>query len=133
MNTHFSTLNLTLLVFWMEQSWQKWQPNHLCTSYFLSGPRQLKSAWMLWCQPCGIDSSLIRILDKTTGWTKYFPGCPIGQNWQLCSSVHTILTRSPTAFLPETKCGYHHLISIVISTLSHTQSVPKHPCNYLMV
>lgn len=89
----------------------KWLPHHLCTSYFLAGPLQLKPAWMLWCWLCGVDFSLDRTLDKTTGWIKSLPGCPTIPNWQPCSSVPTILTRSLTAFLPETKwiaSGYHY-------------------------
>lgn len=105
----------------MKQRGQTWQPNQLCTSYFLSCLLKLKSAWTLWCQPCGIDSTLISILDRTTGWITYFPACPTGQNWQLCSSVHTILTRSPAAFPPETKwnkCRYYYVISCVIKSYS---------------
>lgn len=106
-----STLNLSSSLFLMRQSEQKWLSNHLCTSYSISGPQQLKPAWMLWCQPCGAYSSLDSTLDKTTGWIKSLPRCPTGQNWQPCGSVPTILTRSLTAFLPETKwntCGYHY-------------------------
>lgn len=89
----------------------KWLSNHLCTSYLITGLQQLKPAWMLWRQPCGVDSTLDSTLDKTKGWVKSLPGCPTGQNWQPCSSVPTILTRSLTAFPPETKwitCGYHY-------------------------
>lgn len=90
----------------------KWLPNHPSMSYFLPDAQQLKPAWMLWFHLCGVDTSLVRTLDKTTSWIKSLPGCCTGQNCQPSSSVPSILTTSLTAFLPETKwstwCGYHY-------------------------